>query len=237
MKEYIYWLTAIATFLFLIPVFFIIKKRLYGHLSFIAILVYYIISLVSNFMSLHILPGSANMANALTILNNLLDGPLVLLFLIFFCPTIMAEKAVRYSFYTITLFILVLVFTNGFNNQTITITLGPGMLFTLAYSFYLFTQRIGGAFYEKNEVAFVLLLTGLLVAYTGYIIVYFFNYVLGETKEMESIMLLYDLTTIFSLFLSGIGYYKIKRPDDGFVSGHQPFKKPPHMMQNWDGAY
>jgi hypothetical protein len=236
MKEYIYWLTAIATFLFLVPVFFIIKKKLYLHVSFIAILGYYTISMVSNFMSLHILPGSANLANVLSILNNLLDGPLVLLFLVFFCPTILAEKAVRYTFYAITVFVLVLVFTSGFNNKTITITLGPGMLFILTYSFYLFTQRIGGAFYEKNEVAFVLLLTGLLVAYTGYIIVYFLNYVL-DSKDMESIMLLYDLTTIFSLILSGIGYYKIKRPDDGFVSGHQPFKKPPHMMQNWDGAY
>jgi hypothetical protein len=237
MKEYIYWLSAVTTVLFLVPVFFIIKKKLYMHTSFTAILIYYIIAMAGNIMHLNLFPISESAARSLIIIDNLLDGPLVLLFLIFFCPTIIAEKAVRYTLYVLTLFALVLVFANGFNKQTITVTLGPGMLFILVYAFYLFTQRIGGAFYEKNEVAFVLLLSGLLVAYTGYIIVYFFNYVLGGTNDMESLMLLYDLTTILSLILSGIGYYKIKRPDDGFVSGHQPFKKPPHMMQNWDGAY
>lgn len=237
MKEYIYWLSALTTALFLVPVFFIIKKKLYLHISFAAILVYYIITLAVNAMHLHIFPILENMTNSLIIIDNLLDGPLVLLFLIFFCPTLLTEKAVRYTFYILSLFAVVMVLVNGFNKQTITVTLGPGMLFILVYAFYLFTQRIGGAFYEKNEVAFVLLLTGLLVAYTGYIIVYFFKYVLGGNNDMQSLMLLYDLTTILSLIVSGIGFYKIKRPDDGFVSGHQPFKKPPHMMQNWDGAY
>ena len=129
MKEYIYWLSALTTALFLVPVFFIIKKKLYLHISFVAILVYYIITLAGNAMHLHILPISENMAKSLIIIDNLLDGPLVLLFLIFFCPNLLTEKAVRYTFYVLSLFAVLMVLVNGFNKQTITLTLGPGMRF------------------------------------------------------------------------------------------------------------
>lgn len=190
--------SSVALFL---PVFLILILRLGTYKTFPALLVYYFIVFIYNLFTEGYLPVDARLEHYWGLSNNLLDTPLMLIFLTYFSTAASFTKKMRILIGAFILFEAVVVLIRGYNVDAITIVLGPGIVLVLVFSIIFFIRHTKITILHRKATGKALIAAALLFAYGCYGIIYLMYYVIKTTFVADTFLIYFIVTTISSLLI------------------------------------
>jgi hypothetical protein len=207
-ENWLYWLGLLAILCMLLPVTMILlKKKL--NTGFVALSVYFIMIFIYNLVYIFIPKAPIQIMRIMAVVTNMLDAPLMLLFLINFTLSETIRKRIRISIILFVLFEIGVVAMYGFAKKSITIFSGVGILLVLYFAFRLFSRKVRVVSTKKVDVAKIMMISGILFAYGIYLMLYLFFYVLN-TPNKEDALLIYYLASIVASILLSAGLVKEK---------------------------
>jgi hypothetical protein len=127
--------------------------------------------------------------------NNLLDAPLMLIFMLYFTKNEKTKKLIFISLGALVLFDLVVYMILGLTNRFLTLVIGPGLFVVTAFAFYFFVDQMKAAMYHKKEVGKAFISGGIVFTYLCFLFIYLMFYVLNSQHLMD-IYMIYHITFI-----------------------------------------
>lgn len=194
--------TSIALF---IPIILILALRLHFNRSFLVLAFYFFIVAVQNLMTQNIITAPKSFYQSLGIVNNLLDAPLMLLFLMFFSTS---ARMTRNIFVTLTIFIAfeaTMLAIYGFSVEMVRIILGPDVAIIMGLSFIFFLRNVRLAITNSKSLGKAVMISSVLLLYSILSLVYIFYYLVTNVQYKDDAQLIYYLVTILSALLMSIG--------------------------------
>jgi len=194
----------IATLSLFLPVFLLFILRLITYRSFFALFIYYIIVFAYNLLTEGYIPAGSTVIENWNVCNNLLDAPLMLLFLTYFSTSPGFTRKVKITILALSLFELVVIIVVGFNEDAITIFLGPALIIVFAFALHFFVRQTKIAIVHQKGLGKAVIAASLLFGYGCYTIIYLMYYVF-KTPHIADTFLVYFLVTTFSSLLMSVG--------------------------------
>lgn len=191
-------ISSIALFL---PIFFILAFRLGGYRSFPALLFYYIIVFCHNLLSQGYIKANPDTIQYLSIINNLLDAPLMLFFLTYFSTSPAFTKKMKVGIFTIIGFEAIVVSLKGLTVDAITITLGPSLLVVVFFCAYFFIRQAKITIKYDKATGKAIVAASLLFAYGCYSIIYLMYYVFKTPYVADTFLVYFLVATLSSLLM------------------------------------
>jgi len=152
------------------------------------------------------------------IINNLLDAPLILLFLIFFSTSSQMTKRIKTTIFLFFAFEAIVLLICGFNVRTVKIVLGPDIAIILAVSFLFFLRNVRLAITNQKSLGKAIMISSVLLSYCIFSLVYIFFYFVKDKQYKNDARLVYYLVTILSVLLMALGIIienkRIKKLDE-----------------------
>ena len=202
----------------LIPIVLILVLRLFMNRSFIALLIYYLIVSVQLLMKENVIQVPTRVYLSLGIIDNLLDAPLMLLFLMLFSVSALMRKRIMTGMLIFLGFEGIVLLLYGFTVKTVKIILGPDIMIISALSFTLFLRNVRLAITNSKSLGKAVMISSVLVSYIIFTLVYIFYYLTKNTQYKGDAQLIYYLITIISAILMSIGIVienkRIKKLDE-----------------------
>jgi hypothetical protein len=127
--------------------------------------------------------------------NNLLDAPLILVFLLYFSKSEKINRMIYISIGALLCYDLILYLTMGLTNRFLTFVIGPGLFVVTAFAFYFFVDQLKAAMYHRKEVGKAFISGGLVFTYACFLFIYLMFYVLHSDHLMD-IYMIYHITFI-----------------------------------------
>ena len=191
------FISSIALFL---PIFFTLIFRLGGYRTFPALLPYYSIVFSYNLLTEGYIKASPDTIHYWSIFNNLLDAPLMLLFLTYFSTSPAFTRKMRGAIFILIAFEVTVVLMKGFTIEAITIILGPALATVVSFCIYFFIRQTKITIMHHKATGKAIIAAALLFAYGCYTIIYMMYYVF-KTPHVADTFLVYFLVATFSSFL------------------------------------
>ena len=208
MKNWENILGVISSFLLFVTIILLLLNYKEGKYYFLAFAFYLVQIMFLNMLSAKIINVSPGTRSVLGILNNLLDLPLMMIFLQYFVKDDKMKKIFWYIAGLYLLFDLILYFLMGWTITWLTTIIGPGLLIVTAISFYFFVDQLKTAILSRRETGKAFLTGAIVFAYLCFTLIYIMFYLL-KSKYISDIYAIYYITfIIFSLCLI-IGIYLI----------------------------
>jgi hypothetical protein len=189
-----------------IPIFFILVLRLGRYKTFPALLIYYSTVFAYNIFKQGYLHANDVTESAWNICNNLLDTPLMLMFLTYFSTSPGFTKKMKITIGLFIVFEITVIAFTGFNTRAITIVLGPGLLLVFAFCLHFFIRQTKITIMHRKATGKAVIAASLLFAYGCYGIIYLMYYVL-KTPYVADTFLVYFLVVTFSSLLISTGIF------------------------------
>lgn len=196
----------VSTVALFLPIFFILVCRLGGYKTFPALLLYYIIIFSYNLLTEGYVHANPDTIHYWNIFNNLLDAPLMLLFLTYFSTSVEFTKKMKLGIGALLTFELVVVLWKGFTTEAITIVLGPALLTVLLFCVYFFVRQTKITITHGKATGKAIIAASLLFAYGCYSIIYLMYY-LFKTPYVADTFLVYFMVVTFSSLLMCAGIF------------------------------
>jgi hypothetical protein len=191
----------ISSFALFLPILLILVLRLGSYRSFPILLFYYVFVFVYNLMKEGYIQPHPDVVYCWGVCNNLLDAPLMLLFLSYFSPSAIFAKRLMILIIAYVVFELIIVLLVGFNVAAITIILGPGLLIVFALSLYIFIRHSKIAITNHKAIGKTLIASSLVFAYGCYGILYVLFYVIKTPLVADTFLLYFIVVTVSSIIL------------------------------------
>jgi hypothetical protein len=207
--NWIYWFGLVTITCMLLPVIVVLVKKQFSP-GFIALSIYFFSTFFYNLLLIVFPDFPKEVRRNIGITNNILDTPLMLLFLSHFTNLPRIKKVIRICFISFLAFELGVILLYGFSIKAISIFSGPGLLMILSFSFYFFTRHVKVAITQRVDIAKTMMISGLLFAYAVYFMVYLFYYVL-ETPNKVDALIIYFLASIVASILLSSGLIREKK--------------------------
>jgi len=201
-------LNLLTTIALIVPISIILFSRLLTKKTYAFLMVYYLTTFVFNLMTIEFVKVSSEVISISAILNNLLDGPLMLCFMILLGYNSREKKTIKALAVALLIYNFTVLSITGFTNTTIRISLGPSLLICLILSirYFIYYSKIN--LRRRGSDNGKTLISGALAAsYSAYMFVYLIYYVL-QTNPMIDAYIVYCLLTIFSVSCMSVGLYK-----------------------------
>lgn len=194
--------SSVALFL---PVVIIIVLGLFRYKNYQALFLYCFLAFVYNLMTEDIIQVGRNAEKAWGITNNLLDVPLMLLFLMMFSTSPAQTLRMKIYLAVFVCYEIVILFLYGLSIKTITIVMGPGLILILAISSYFFFTKVKQSVIHKKALGKAFMAAAILFAYGCFSFIYVMHYILA-LPDLANIFLIYYLVTIIycSLLTTGL---------------------------------
>jgi len=202
------FISAIALFL---PVLLIISLRLGNYRSFPFLLIYYVMVFIYSLMREGYLNANPNVVYGWGISINLLDIPLMLLFLSYFSTSEIFFRRLIIFILTFLVFELSVVLLVGFNVKAITIVLGPGILVVFALCLFFFIRQSKIVITNRKAMGKTLIAASLVFAYGCYGILYVLFYVIKTQFVADAFLIYFFVVTFSSVFLCTGIFFESKR--------------------------
>ena len=186
------------------PVFFILVLRLGAYRTFPALLFYYAAVFIYNLMTEGYIAAGPEVVLYWGLINNLLDTPLMLFFLIYFSTSAGFTKRIKVMIGAFLLFEILVIAFLGLSTQAITVILGPGILILCGLFMYFFIRQTKITIMHRKGTGKALMAAALLFAYGCYGIIYLMYYVF-KTPFIEDTFLVFFLVVTFSSLLVTTG--------------------------------
>ena len=175
----------ISTVALFLPIVFILILRMSRYRTFPALIAYYTIAIINNFLGEGYIAVSTDVVKYWSLANNLLDAPIMLLFLIYFCTSPVQARKMRILILSFILFEAVVVLLMGFTKEAITIVLAPGLGIVFCFCLYFFIQKTKTAITHRKATGKALIISSLLFAYGCFAILYLMFYIF-ETHLIDN---------------------------------------------------
>jgi hypothetical protein len=196
----------VSTFALALPLILLITTKLAWYRSFPALFFYYLLILSFNFLLLGYIRIDGNFKYYLGVTCNLMDTPLILIFLLYFSKTLAFRKRLMIATLGFIVFETIIVMIYGYNTKATTIILAPGLIISLAISLLFFIHQVKIAVVYHKAAGKAIMVASLLFAYVGYCFVYSVYYLIKPAFK-EDAHLVFFLITIFSSIAMSIGIY------------------------------
>jgi len=196
-------ISLIALFL---PIFFLLVLRLGGYRSFPALLIYYSIVFSYNLIALGYIKMDKGIIDSWNICNNLLDTPLMLIFLTYYSTSPGFTKKIKIVTGLFLAFETTVLLLIGFNTRAITIILGPGLMIVFVFCLHFFIRQTKITIMHRKATGKAIIAASLLFAYGCYGIIYLMYYVF-KTPHVADTFLVYFLVVTFSSLLMSAGIF------------------------------
>ena len=200
------WMGLFSAIALSLPIAVLLISRLAWYRTFPALFFYYTIVLSYIVILLGYIQVGVSFKYYLGVINNLLDAPLMLLFLLYFSKTASFRKKMLMAIVGFIAFEILIVSIYGFNGKATTIVLAPGLLIVLAISLLYFVHQVKIAVVYHKAVGKAMMVASLLFAYVGYCFVYSVYYLIKPVYKNDA-HLVYFLITIFSSVVMAAGIY------------------------------
>jgi hypothetical protein len=201
----------ISTLALFAPVFVILAFKLIRFKSFIALFVYCLLAFSYNLMTEGLIVLPKPVVRNFSIIVNMLDVPLMLLFIMMFSTSVAMLKRMKLLLLIIICFEIVVVAIKGISIPTITIIMGPGLALVFGYSLYFFVQTVKKSFIHSKSVSKAIMASSICFAYGCFIFIYLMHYVFA-VEDVPNIFLIYFIVTIiYSSLLTAVLVIEIKR--------------------------
>jgi small-conductance mechanosensitive channel len=197
----------IALFL---PIFFLLVLRLGAYKSFPALFIYYSLVFAYNLLSKHYFNLDSTVISTWNLCNNLLDAPLMMIFLTYFSTSQEFTKRMKLTVVLFMAYELIVIAVAGFNTQAITIILGPGIILIFAFCLHFFIRQTKITIMHRKATGKAIIAASLLFAYGCYGIIYLMYYVY-KTPYVADTFLVYYLVVTFSSMLISAGIFIEKK--------------------------
>jgi hypothetical protein len=193
-----------ATVFLFVPVALILTFRLHKYRSFIALAIYFFINGVYNLTQQNILPTPSIFNYYLGIITNLLDAPLMLLFLCLFCTSPVMKNRMRYAIYGFIVYEIILIGMWGMNLRALTAILALDLMVILIPAVIFFLRQIELIVTFQKGMSKTLMISSILMAYMLYGLVYIFFYVI-DTPDKQDTVLMYYIALLISTIIMCMG--------------------------------
>jgi hypothetical protein len=187
-----------------LPIAVILYHRYYKHRSLTALLIYYAIILIYLLMAQQVLPVTKSILFNFGIVTNLLDIPLMLTALVFFCPNKQKQNIIWLLSYAFITYELLIIAIYGFKPVSVVYIMGPGFVIILSYTFYLFMRQVKFSIMHRKNHGRMIMLASIFFLYSCYALTYYFYYI-QKTPEVKDTELIYFIATIASTLAMAIG--------------------------------
>jgi hypothetical protein len=138
------------------------------------------------------------------VINNLLDVPLMLIFLTYFSTSKKSSQRMQQLALVFILFELCVIFVAGFNLNGLTIILAPGLIIIIGFCLRFFIRYVTMAIEHGKSTGKAFIVGSLLFAYGCFCILYILHYVV-KTDQIEAAFLIYFIATSISALLMSTG--------------------------------
>ena len=196
----------VSTFALALPLILLITTKLAWYRSFPALFFYYLLILSFNFLLLGYIRIDGNFKYYLGVTCNLMDTPLMLIFLLYFSKTLAFRKRLMIAILSFIVFETIIVAIYGYNTTATTIILAPGLIISLAISLLFFIHQVKIAVVYHKAAGKAIMVASLLFAYVGYCFVYSVYYLIKPDFKDDA-HLVFFLITIFSSIAMSTGIY------------------------------
>jgi hypothetical protein len=197
----------LSTCAFLIPVFLILFYRLFVNKSLMALLLYYLLTALHNFMTLQVVTVPKEVARAIGVAINYLDAPLMFTVLLFFCTANWQRKGLLLSICIFIVYELVVSGFYGFTSTSLVYIMGPAILILSLYAGYFFTRAVKVSIQKNKAFGKTFMIMSILFAYGCYAMVYCFYY-LQRSPAVADVFLIYYISSLLASCLMGLGLYR-----------------------------
>ena len=186
------------------PVLIILIFRLLPYKNYQALFVYCVFAFIYNLMTENIIHVPALFARNYALVNNLLDVPTMLLFLMIFSTAKSQTRRMKLYLAAFVLFEIVVVLIYGLNFKSITIIIGPGLVLIFSLALYHFVSRVKQSFLHTKAVGKAIIASSVCFAYGCFAFIYIMHYIL-HLPDLPNIFLIYYMVTIIYCTLLSIG--------------------------------
>jgi len=191
----------VSTIALFLPILLILALRLGSYRSFPVLLIYLTIVLINNLMNEHFIQPNADVVYFWGVTANLLDAPLMLLFLTYFSTSAVFSRRLIILILCFLTFELTVVLLVGFNVRAITIVLGPGILIAFALCLFIFIRHAKIVITNHKATGKILIASSLVFAYGCFGILYILFYVIKTPLIADTFLLYYIVLTFTSITL------------------------------------
>ena len=203
-------ISSVALFL---PIILLIGLQLSFYRTFPALLIYYISVFGYNLLTTGYIKASPTIVYNWGLFNNITDAPLMIYFLSYFSPTPLYNKVMKRTILGFICFEILLILLQGFNIDTVTIIMAPGLLLTVFFCIHFFIRQTKITVMHRKATGKSLMTAALLFAYGCYSIIYLMYYVFKthlngtviKQKDVEDTFLVYFMVVTVSSLLMGAG--------------------------------
>ena len=189
----------VSTIALSLPILTIIATKLYGYRSFPALLIYYTIAVGDNFLTQGYIRADTSFIRYYGIINNLLETPLILIFLTYFSTSAALTRKIKILIAAFAVYEIIIVLIFGLTRNAITITIGCGLLLILSFCIIFFVRQTKITIMHRKATGKALIAGSFLFSFGCYSIIYLMYYIF-KTPKAET-FLVYFFVTIFSSML------------------------------------
>jgi hypothetical protein len=194
----------ISTLALFSPVFVILAFRFIRFKYYLALFIYCLSAFAYNLLTEDYITLPRNIERNFGIINNLLDVPLMLTFLMLFSTSARQIKRMKLLIGVFICYELVVIALHGISVKTITFVMGPGLLLVFGYALYFFVQTVKRSFVHTKAISKAMMVSAICFAYGCFFFIYIMHYVLALPGVPE-IFLLYFIVTIIYCSLLTVG--------------------------------
>ena len=193
-------LSSIALFA---PIAVMVWLRLTAYKTFPALLAYYILIFSYNIFTEDYVHIDAQLVYYLGLINNLLDAPLMMTFLLYFSPSIKFTHRLKLLIIAFLIFEAIILTVFGLNVNSITIILGPGLILTTALCVIVFIRQTKIAIVNQKALGRSMIAAALCFAYGCYGLIYVLFYLSNSPNVEDTFLVYYWASFISATLLSG----------------------------------
>ena len=201
----------VSTIALFIPILLILTLRLGAYKSFPFLVISFANVFIYALMTEGYIRTNADVVRWWGVGNNLMDAPLLLLFLSYFSTSAIFTRRLTILIFSFIVFESVVVMAVGFNVRALSIILGPEILVVFALSLFLFIRQSKITIAYRKGIGKTLISASLVFAYGCYGILYVLFYLIKTTHVADAFLIYFLVVTFYSLMMStGIIFEKIR---------------------------
>jgi uncharacterized protein with PQ loop repeat len=193
---------------FSLPIAAILFFRLFRHVSLIALMVYYTLTILRCLSSSSI-PPSPDFKNSWEVLFNYIEIPLMLSALLFFCPAKQRKQKIHFLIGFFIAYEVLIALLYGFSPSASLYIMVPGLLVIVLYSLFLFLRQVKFTILHRKNTGRVLMLGALVFSYSCYLFL-FYAYFMLEMQNIAGIYGLFFLSSSISAVIMSMGLFLMR---------------------------
>jgi len=188
-----------------VPVALILILKLFSNRSFLALAICYFVVGVQNLLRQSVFGVPKVIYQSMSLVDNILEVPLMLLFLTFFSTSVLMSRRIITCIYVFIGFEAIILAIFGFNVKAIRIILGPDIALIVAISFSFFMRYVRLSVSNSKSIGKAVMASSVFISYAIFSIVYIFYYLVKNEQYQDDAELVYYLVSILSAILMSIG--------------------------------